>query len=52
MKNTKYHIAGTGLKTAAKSLKVINSRPLTHKYMAAHFPSLVQARQSKMTGLN
>ena len=52
MKNTKYHIAATDLKTAAKSLKVINSNPLTHKYTAAHFPSLVHTLQSNIARFN
>lgn len=52
MKNTKYHTDGTGLSTVAKSLKVINSRPLAHTCMAAHFPRLVHTLQSTIAGIN
>ena len=45
MKNTKYHTVGTILNAKyQKSYKEKKSIPLTHKYMTARFPDLVNAR--------
>jgi len=52
MKNKKYHTAGRFPKSNRKIVKEAKSIPLTHKYMTAHFPDLVQALQSKVAGLN
>jgi len=43
MKNKKYHTVGPVLKSKVKIVERGKIDTLTHQYMTAHFPGLVQA---------
>jgi hypothetical protein len=45
MQNKEYNTVGTFLKSQRKYYEEAKFIPLTHKYMTAHFPGLVQACQ-------
>jgi hypothetical protein len=52
MKHRKLHTVRTFPNELSKWWNEEKSIPLTHKYMTAHVPVLVQALQYKVAGLN
>ena len=52
LKSKKYHLDEEYQYQISKSQKEAKLIPLTHKYMTAHVPVLVQALQYKVVGLN
>jgi hypothetical protein len=51
-KTIKYHTVGTVIKSNRKSLKEAKSIPLTHRYMIAYLPDVVQALQKTVAGIH
>ena len=51
MKNKKYHTVRTFPKSNRKIVERGKLIPLTHKYMTAHFPGLVQYFNKKFRGM-